>query len=47
MTWQLLFFAVPFTAFVWHIVSDTGDDDPDGCADCAANIKHTHKEVNP
>ena len=46
MTWQLAFFAVMFTLFVWHIVSDTGDDDhrpDDGCADCAAYIKHTHR----
>jgi hypothetical protein len=45
MTWQLAFFTIAFALFVWHIVSDTGDDDPDdeGCPLCDALIMHTHE----
>ena len=43
MPWQFWFFAFMFTVFVWHIVSDTGDNDhDDGCALCDARVMHTH-----
>jgi len=43
MTWQLVFFAITFAAFVWHIVSDRATDQPDSCPLCDARIMHTHE----